>query len=86
MDAQAEGEKRTLPLLSRLLALRIGASLGLALFAFSLLLYRSYSDHSVFGIWSYPFFAVVVAAFLALLLDVVQTRDGRWTYRWRDGL
>src|SRR6267154_6866997 len=63
---------------SRLLALRMGTTLGLALFAFSLLFYRSHTDHSVFGIWSYSFSALVAVIYLGLASWVFRTlRPGR---------
>lgn len=73
MDVHAEGEKRNLSLWSRLLILRIGTSLGFALFAVSLLLYRSHTNTPVFGIWSYPFFALVAASFAGLALWALRT-------------
>ena len=58
---------------SRFLTLRIGTSFGFALFAFSLLFYRSHTGHSVFGIWSYPFFALVAVTYLGLASWVFRT-------------
>ena len=58
---------------SRFLILRIGTSLGFALFAFSLPLYRSHTGHSILGIWSYPFFALVAVTYLGLASWVFRT-------------
>jgi len=67
---------------SRLLILRIGTSLGLVLFAFSLLLYRSHTDHSVFGIWSHPFLALVAVTYSGLALWVFRTLHSGPASKW----
>lgn len=60
-------------LLSRLSDFRVGTTVGFALFALSLLAYQSYESRQVFGIWSYPFFTLVVATYLGLAFWIFRT-------------
>src|SRR5713101_2900925 len=48
----------------------LGRVLGLALFVAGLCSYRSYENRPVLGLWSYPFFLVIVVA-SSLLLGVL---------------
>ncbi len=52
---------------------RLDRLLGLAFFVAGLCQYRSYENRQVFGLWSYPFFVVIVAA--GALLAVVLVRS-----------
>ena len=52
------------------LRFRLGRVLGLALFVTGLCRYRSYANRPVLGLWSYPFFLVIVVA-SSLLLAVL---------------
>jgi hypothetical protein len=73
MGAYAEDAKRTfLSLWRQFVVLRLGTSIGFALFALSLLPYRSYASRPVFGVWSYAFFALVAATYLGLALWVIR--------------
>jgi hypothetical protein len=82
MGMQEGGEKWNLSPWSRVLALRMGTSVGFALFAFSLLLYRSHTDRSVFGVWSYSFFAVVAVTYLGLVFWIFRTLHAGRTPKW----
>lgn len=53
------------------LRFRLGRVLGLALLVAGLCCYRSYENRPVMGLWSYPFFLVIVVASSLLLAAVV---------------
>jgi hypothetical protein len=67
---------------SRLLLFRMGTSLGFALFAFSLLLYRSHRERPVFAIWSYPFFALVALTYLGLAFWILRMLSAGRRTNW----
>ena len=55
-----------------LLRLHIVGATGLVLFIAGLLQYRSYEQRPVLGLWSYPYFAVIVCAALVLLVVLIR--------------
>lgn len=50
--------------------LNIGRVIGIALFVIALFTYRSYENRPVLGLWSYPFFMIIIIS-LALLLTAL---------------
>lgn len=58
-----------------LLRLRLAGAVGIGLLLAGLLLYRSYENRPVFGLWSYPYFSVIVVA--TILLAVLMVRSWR---------
>jgi len=61
--------------------LHVGRVLGVTLFVGSLFLYESYQNRPVFGRWSYPFVAVIVAAIVLWAAVVRQAWTGSRRYR-----
>jgi hypothetical protein len=60
-------------LAQRFFQFQLGKIIGIGLFATSLFYYRSYENRPVLGVWSYPFFFVIIVSTLLFLIVLFNT-------------